>query len=318
MTDNLQMTNSIVSYGWDLAGYGSSGSAFCRATRKGSRIDAVILSSKAICRPCHKIDSSITDTVELEVKLLQACGEKRGRIFIDVPIHMQSLSSVVDFQTSQQVDYYWQLVKRPVDHVFAALEPLASNLGFATARIANILGRMPDGKLDLERNLFETYPAATLDLLAGSDKWTAVEKYKGGKAQYQRGWQGIESEKDSEASRKKEQGKNDGLAALASRLELIAQDGFMMNDDEFDAILCAATGCLDECWLWRESLAAHIRSLLAKKHPNGDWSNTEPPPGYVVFNRRPDGLEIHVRRIECETAEELLASVAPVDACDGE
>lgn len=302
------MTNYFVSYGWDLAGYGSSGSAFCRATRKGSRIDAVILSSKAICRPCHKIDSSIVETVDLEVRLLEACASQ-GRIFIDVPIHMQSLSSVIDFECEHPVEFYWQLVKRPVDHVFTALEPLASNLGFATARIANILGRISKATLELDRNLFETYPAATLDLLACGHKWTSVEKYKGGKAHYQGDWQGIESEKDSETARKKEQGKNDGLASLANRLNFTAEDEFLINDDEFDAVLCAATGCLDESWKWKNSLADYIRSSLTEKHPNNDWSKIESPLGYVVFDNVPEELQINVSRVECSSERELLNAV---------
>jgi hypothetical protein len=57
-----------------------------------------------------------------------------------------------------------------VVHVFQALEPLASNLGYAVARKAHILGRLAAEGGGL--NLFETYPAATIQLVWATNEWT--------------------------------------------------------------------------------------------------------------------------------------------------
>src|SRR5438477_3337874 len=119
---------------------------------------------------------------------------------------------VVDHHEDDRALYYWQLVKRPVDHIFKALEPLASNLGFAVARISHLLGRLAadNAGLMLGENLFETYPAATLQLVWHTNKLTG-EKYKGGKIVYRDGrWQGQAGKKKDEKARKKEKGKNDG------------------------------------------------------------------------------------------------------------
>ena len=298
------MTRSKISFGWDLAGYGSSGSAFCRALRSGNHIKATILQTPGICRPRHKIDTEITATVQLEAELIRRCVEL-GNVLIDVPIHLQSLAKVVDHQSDVAVRQYWELVKRPVDHVFSALEPLASNLGFATARIANILGHLSQTNVVLGTNLHETYPAATLSLIGASKKWSEIDAYKSGRAIFRNGqWSPVESRKERQTSREKENRKNRGLTALAKKLRFKASDNFEMDDDEFDAVLCAITGCLDEHWLASDRLAEHIAATL-KQADDSSIANTTPPDGYALLDKYPIDLEVVVDRIDYDSPEQL-------------
>jgi len=220
----------------------------------------------------------------------------------------------VDHHEDDRALYYWQLVKRPVDHIFKALEPLASNLGFAVARISHLLGRLAadNAGLMLGENLFETYPAATLQLVWHTNKLTG-EKYKGGKIVYRDGrWQGQAGKKKDEKARKKEKGKNDGLATLATHLAFRAADGDEMTDDEFDAVLCAMTGCIPDCIISREPLTTTIRNKLIKWHGQEEWiDKVVPPRGYEVFDRVPNGVQINMKWIDCPTPAALFAALNP-------
>ena len=108
--------------------------------------------------------------------------------------------------------------------------------------------------------------------------------------------------------------KNDGLATLANQLKLEAGEGSEMNDDEFDAVICAVTGCIPDCTLDRESLRRFIRSKLIEEYGQSDWiSKVEPPDGYVVFQCLPEGIQIHVNRVECPTPSRLLSALCTSD-----
>lgn len=299
------------SLGWDLAGYGDSGSALCRADRTGDTITAAVLRAPFICRPRHKITASIHATADTEVEMLRRFASI-GNTYLDVPVDLQLLGRLVDHLQNEQATYYWQLVKRPVDHIFKALEPLASNLGFAVARTSHILGRLASegAGLKLGENLFETYPAATLQLVWDTNNWTEA-KYKGGAIAYHNGkWQGKPAKTKSEKSRMKEERKNAGLGALATQLRFDAPEGSEMDDDEFDAALCAVTGCIPDCAVHRESLSTIIRHRLRKGYGQAEWiANVEPPEGYVVFDRLPENIQIRVRWIECATPESLFSAL---------
>ena len=180
------------------------------------------------------------------------------------------------------------------------------------ARTAHLLGRLAaenDG-LVLDKNLFETYPAATLQLVWHTNKWTEA-KYKGGKVVYRNGrWQGQAGKKKDEKARHKKKRKNDGLATLATQLGLRAAEGDEMTDDEFDAVLCAMTGCIPDGTLSRKSLTTTMRSRLIKKHGREDWiAKVEPPDGYIVFDSVPKGVQIQVRWIDCSTPDALFAAL---------
>ena len=299
------------SLGWDLAGYGDSGSALCRADRNGDSIAATILHAPFICRPRHKIGSAIDSTVDAELEMLRRFA-RIGNTYLDVPIDLQELARLVDHLQDERALYYWQLVKRPVDHVFKALEPLACNLGFAVARTSHILGRLAaeNARLKLGDNIFETYPAATLQLVWDTNQWTAA-KYKGGKIVYRDGkWQGQAGKKKNAAARSKEERKNAGLATLANNLGFRAAEDSALNDDEFDAIVCAITGCIPGCTIQGETLAAVIRKKLVELHGETEWiTEVKPPDGYVVFDRVPTDFRVEVRRVDCPTPDALFAAL---------
>ena len=161
--------------------------------------------------------------------------------------------------------------------------------------------------LNLDENLFETYPAATVQLVWATNEWTD-EKYKGGKAKYLNGkWQAQVGKKAPSAKQAK---KNAGLAALANSLRLRAAEGFAINDDEFDAVLCAVTGCVPGCTVEHESLAAAIRKKLVVLYGQGDWiSKVKPPSGYVIFDRLPPSVQIHVNKLVCRKPADLLEAI---------
>src|SRR5689334_7283331 len=75
------------SLGWDLAGYGDSGSALCRADRTGDTITATILRASFICRPRHAITADIQATADVECEMLRRFA-KIGGIYLDVPIDL--------------------------------------------------------------------------------------------------------------------------------------------------------------------------------------------------------------------------------------
>jgi hypothetical protein len=299
------------SLGWDLAGYGDSGSALCRADRTGDAITATILRAPFICRPRHAIAADIQATTDAECEMLRRFA-RIGSVYLDVPIDLEQLIRLVDHLRDEPALFYWQLVKRPVDHIFWALEPLASNLGFAVARTSHILGRLvaENAGVTLGDNLFETYPAATLQLVWDTNQWTEA-KYKGGKITFRDGrWQGQASKKKNPAARTKEARKSDGLASLANTLRFQAAEGSNMDDDEFDAVLCAMTGCIPDCTVHGEILAAVVRKRLVAQHGDEDWiGSVEPPKGYVVFDRLPAGIEIRLRWADCPTPEALFAAL---------
>ena len=83
-----------------------------------------------------------------------------------------------------------------------------------------------------------------------------------------------------------------------------------MDDDEFDAVLCALTGCIPDCTVKRESLATAIRNKLAEEHGKEEWIvEVEPPCGYVVFDRVPEGIDIQVKWLDCSTPDALFAAL---------
>jgi len=299
----------VPSFGWDLAGYGESGSALCRADQIHDNITVTIFKAPFICRPCHMIDSSITETVAVEVEMLRRFSEI-GNTYVDVPIDLQSLPSVVDHTQAKVVERYWQLVMRPVDYAFDALEPLGSNLGFAVARMSHLLGQLVTerGGLELGRNLFETYPAGSLQLICSASNW-ATAAYKGGEAEYRKGqWQGQATRKKRQAAQQKQAAKNAGLATLANCLGLTADEGFQIDDDEFDSALCALAGCLSDCAVSQNALDDILREKLAGRVDLAA-ANVTSPKGYVVIAHWPQHTRIRITRVDCLDPDHLFRAV---------
>ena len=153
------------SFGWDLAGYGKSGMAPRRADPQDNTISATVFRALFIC--CPKLNIVCRSTTPWRSSWKCSPLAKLGNTPLDVPVDLQLLARVVDHRKDERLLDHWQLVKRPVDHIFKALEPLGSNLGFAVARTSHLLGRLvsENAGLKLGENVFETYPAATLQLV---------------------------------------------------------------------------------------------------------------------------------------------------------
>ena len=303
-------------FGWDLAGYGNSGSGLCRADRSGNAITATVLRATFVCKPKLKMESAIGKTAMIEREMLRLITQV-GAVYIDVPIDLQDLPRVVDFQSHATADRYWQLVKRPIDHAFDALEPLGSNLGYAVARIARLLGNLAatGSAVDLDRNIFETYPAASLRLIAGANDSGDVA-YKAG----QIAWTGERWRPRNIAKNPSEETlrRSSAFAELAGALRLRADEGVALNDDEFDAVLCAVTGCIPESAVKDDDLETLMRARLAQRGvPESIVRGAVPPKGYVLLRGIPANLQITVRTVTCRTPSDLYAAItAPTVAGD--
>lgn len=152
------------SFGWDLAGYGSSYSAFCHAAQDGDSVGVTVLECDAICRPGLGMSAEVFEIAIDEAELLKRCCAI-APLVVDVPIDLAPLPDLLSHKPVCPARYYWQLVRRPVDHALGALTPLADRIGYAVARLANLLRSLEDSPVKLNATLFETYPAANLELL---------------------------------------------------------------------------------------------------------------------------------------------------------
>lgn len=251
------MTKQIA-YGIDLAGYSTGKSGFATASRDVSgSIQVTVSSSHAFSRSIsgHK---KLGDASKAEVALLKKCLLS-GRTLIDMPLDLQSLGE------PWEAEYVWQLTKRPVDYAFAALPPLADKIGSPVARIRNVLRtvkRDSDSLLEYGENLFETYPAGSLELLG-----LPRTGYKGQRITFLDGkWVG------------------ETLAVIANGLNLVAEDEVSLDDDDVDAVICALTGVLSDV-LEGPRLREEITNRLSQRLPSSAESiDMSPPDGYRLLN----------------------------------
>ena len=89
-----------------------------------------------------------------------------------------------------------------------------------------------EGNDPLGNSLFETYPAACLELMGVERKG-----YKGQVVFGEDTWQGAGAEA------KNEQKKNDKLARILNRLKWSADVGTVLGHDAFDAAICFSICC---------------------------------------------------------------------------
>ena len=277
-------------FGLDPAGYSTGKSAFCRIDQAtNNNVTATVYSGHIFSK---KIEGKIpfTETVGREVELLAACC-KKAPIIIDIPIDLQGLPFL------ENAKYSWQLTKRSVDFAFDALPALADKLGSPCARFLNLYTLLAK-KLEspLGKQLFETYPAASLELID-----IPSEKYKPGEISFKNGYWDW----------KKGDGKSEKLAEIAEAFKLTACEGLTLNDDEVDSIICATAGIVEEERLLRGSeLATVIKKRLHKKLNvrNLDEIQSFEPKGYVLLKELP-AFEIKVEKKEVKTFGETLSEV---------
>jgi len=248
-------------FGLDLAGYSAGKSSLGKATFDDkSGFSVTIFRNHAFAKKLEGRDS-IDAQAENERNLIRLCRP----LYVDVPIDLQGLP------TRTRVHFVWQLTKRPVDYAFSALSPLADRLGAPVARMAYLLG---GDQATLGADLFETYPAASLIPMIRT-----VPSYKSQTAERQGGrWIG-----------------DDGLADILTRMRVDADEGVRLNDDHFDAAICAITGVLADHWLlYGEELESEIRRRLEGKVRSRDRAElvARPPNGYVLIRKQLSDLPL--------------------------
>ena len=249
-------------FGLDLSGYGSGRSALARARTDGRDIRVAILEGTVFSRRFGD-GAALAPVIAEEAALLCACMED-GPVYADIPLDLQGLPD------TPAPAYTWQTAKRPVDRALGAMAPLGDRIGWPVARMRAILARMRETRrITLGRDIFETYPAASL-----RSTGLSARGYKPRRAIRA---DGVWREADG----------NGPLAALCTALDLEASDGLTLTDDEFDALVCAVTGAASKAdRLEGPSLETVIASGMAKRFPDAP---SAPPAGFAILARRPEG-----------------------------
>lgn len=141
-----------VAWGLDLAGFSNNKQGLARSERDNNDN---IISTKVYNK--HPFKHTIKSTqspraAEERISMLNKCIP----IYIDLPIDTQLLPDSIC------VEYVWQITKRAIDKCFNALGPYGSNMGSYVSQVKCLLQK---SDLQLNKNLFETYPRASLYLL---------------------------------------------------------------------------------------------------------------------------------------------------------
>ncbi|MCW5771905.1 MAG: DUF429 domain-containing protein [Rhodospirillaceae bacterium] len=220
-------------------------------------VKATILAGQGFERPANGTDR-IGALVEAEREVIAHCID-RGPLYVDIPIDLQALNS-------GRATWVWELTRRPADFAFRALPPLADKIGAPVARFRHACAPV---LRELGARLFETYPAASLQLLgipSGGYKNKRVQRVGGA-------WQGDES-----------------LARIAVAMRLVAKDGYELNDDDLDSIVCALTGLVAPAQrLARETLEDEIAARLSRRLsiPRHQLPVRLAPHGYALIKALP-------------------------------
>jgi hypothetical protein len=258
-------------YGLDLAGYSTDGSAFAKAVQRDGDDQVGVMVIDQHCFATKRDGWQRLDGIlQEEVSLIEKCLAE-GSLDVDVPIDLQGLLARHD------AVFVWELTKRPVDHAFGALPPLAQLIGSYVARFCNIRGHLHDDPLG--NCLFETYPAASLKLMNLS-----YEKYKGEAEFAANEWIAVASNRPAEVER------NGNLAEILNELGWTAAPQTHVGHDGFDAILCALTGVSSPTdRLEGRSLQNEICCRLQRA---AGEIQVAPPCGYRLLKKRPKGVHI--------------------------
>ena len=206
-----------------------------------------------------------------------------GKLVVDVCIDLQGLPA------PSHAEFVWGLTKRPVDRAFTALPPLADKIGSYVARMKSLCDRLNSkGDQPLGKSLFETYPAACLELIGLKPK-----KYKGQAEWAGATWLGAGHESPIE------QEKNDNLATMLNRLGWKSEKGTLLGHDQFDAAICAlvAVATEDELVCEQQLESMICQRLLKKKAMSKPYNQSLAPPlGYRLLAKM--NAKVHI--IVCE------------------
>lgn len=248
------------SFGLDIAGYSTGKSGFAMAKRKNKNSIEVTVFQGHIFSKKFNSKYPLEEIVKKERDLIIACC-RNSSLIVDIPIDLQGLPH------SNNASFIWELTQRPVDFAFGALAPLANLIGSPVARFQNLISEDFDDIIG--KNIFETYPARSLELINLPSR-----NYKNEDISFNNGhWNG-------------------GPAAkIAQGLGLVAKkDGETLNDDELDAIICAITGVVDKNFILQgEDLNNEIYNLIMQKlnMDNLDGITMSPPLGYILLKENP-------------------------------
>lgn len=273
-------------FGLDLAGYSQGKTGFARADREaGKKILITVFRGPPFTDKLRGREP-LARLADAELRAVKACLN-RGCLVADVPMDLQGLPTVGAAQ------FTWELTLRPVDFAFRALPALADKIGAPVARFLHCLNRL-DALDVLGDTLWETYPAASLELMG-----LRRSGYKNKSASYHDGtWYPVRPE-------------DQPLADLLNELEWTADRGQTLNDDEFDAALCALTGVSDpEARSQGSALEDIIRErVLHKIDPvAGEHVRMNAPRGYTLLKRRP-GETIRIQATRHQTVAETLYDI---------
>lgn len=253
---------SGVAFGLDLSGFSNNRTRLCKVVRK----ERGPILATLLPWPCSlplKLRSAAHRVIEQEAKQLKECLDL-GRVAVDVPIDLQHLLE------PRRAHQLWELTQRPVDRAFGGLPPLADKIGAPVARFRAMLTMLRHlahdnaSELSTGRGLFETYPAASLQLLGiGSIRYKQQQAvFSGGS------WQSMDGS---------------GLAVLANELRFAAPEGTRLDDDDLDALICALTALLPECCLPKDELMAWVLDRVGR-----EIGAAPVPSGYVLLSKLPD------------------------------
>lgn len=275
-------------FGLDLAGYSSGKSGFARADRQtDKRIFITIYRNNLFCRHLKGRDT-LPDIATYERQIIESCLN-RACLVVDVPIDLQGLPNV------NPVHFKWELTLRPVDFAFSALPALADRIGAPVARFINYITKIQQDTALLGQTLWETYPAASLQLLN----------------LISRGYKGKSTIFEADEWRAAHPG-HQPLANIINKLDWLCEEGLKLTDDEFDAALCALTGVADaRARVEGNRLEEVIRNRisLGTEKTHRDHIRATPPQGYVLLELPPmEPVYLCVK--QPRTLEETLREVA--------
>jgi len=260
----------------DLSGYSSGGSSLARAERKSDSSIEIDIVTKSVFRRKTKGTSILNRVNQAEKSEIESILSN-GTLVVDVCIDLQ------DLPNPSNAKRVWQLTRRPVDRAFNALTPLADKIGAYVARMQRILLSTQE-VCRLGLNLFETYPAASLELMGLHRKM-----YKGTASFKQGHWTALPAN-DTQTSIK-----NSRLAANLNRLGWDAADGTQLNHDDFDAAICALTGFPDfDGLLERDKLQKmmHQRLINTGDLNKAECSHVTLPLGYRLLQSVPKSIRV--------------------------
>jgi predicted nuclease with RNAse H fold len=240
----------VIGFGIDLGGFSKeTKTVIVGMERHGAAAKAAVLTGSPFS---EKLSGEFSARLIREAAALREML-KLGKVAVDVPIDLQGLPKFDALEA-------WHLTHRPVDRTMNGLAPLASWLGACVARFGAIT--TTESRVSLGTQLFEAYPAASLNKIFGELGLRCIKDYKKPKKEHKE------------------------LARLA-RLQLckelkISASDQALEHDEIDAIICAITAVAAD---------GELVSLDEYGLPPGD----KLPSGYRVLKRNPFD-EIRVTR----------------------